>query len=130
MFNLTNNDALITIKGRAGHDAEFSGEHNVTNVRFAVSRAWPSEDDDAENGFKQVTSWFKAAAWGPNAEAAAKIRKGDVIEVSCHAADLVAEAYSTADGAPAASLKIGRCKMRVLASKAAPVEQEPAEVEL
>ena len=64
-----------------------------------------------------VTAWFKAAAWKANANAAAQVRKGDTIEVQFHAADLQAEAYLKNDGNPGASLKIARCRIRVLSSK-------------
>ena len=129
-FPLTNNDGQITIKGRAGDKATYSAEHDVANVRFAVSRSWPSEDSDAVNGFKSVTAWFKAAAWKNNAQAAAQVEKGDVIEVQFHAADLQAEGYTRTDGSIGAGLKIARCRIRVLAAKSgAPVEFEAEETE-
>jgi single-stranded DNA-binding protein len=134
-FTLKNKDGEIVVKGRAGGKAVYNAERNVTNFSFAVTRSWPSEDPDAENGFKHVTAWYKAAVWGNQAQAANVIDKGDIVEVSFHAADLVADSYSNGDGQPAASLKILRCQVRILLAKggngsSAPVEEEPAEVEL
>jgi single-stranded DNA-binding protein len=135
-FNITNRAAELTMKGRAGDDAQFSAEHEVANVRFAVSRSWPNqnwkEGDDPKEKFASKTAWFKAAAWKGNANAAAQVKKGDVVEVEFHAADLVAEAYSKSDGTPGASLKIERCRITVISAKngsSAPVEFEAEAVE-
>lgn len=133
MYTITNKQAEVSMKGRAGDDAQFSAEHDVTNVRFAVSRSWPNpkweEGDDPKEKFASKTAWFKAAAWKNNAAAAAKVRKGDVIEIEFHAADLVAEAYSKNDGTPGASLKIERCRINVISAKDGSESRFDAEVE-
>ena len=116
-FVPSNSNNEQTLIARAGADAEPNAEHEVANIRFVVTRSWKSDDADAVNGFKSEDAWYSAACWKNAANRAAEIRKGDIIEVNFHAADLKADAFMGKDGQPAASLKIARATARVILPK-------------
>jgi hypothetical protein len=138
MLSLTNRDAEQVFKGRVGKAAQYSAEHDVVNVNIAVTRSWPNRDwqegDDPQDRFFRTTQWYQVAHWKRDADKLALLDKGDIVEVSFHAADLKPDVYVTGEGEPAASLKIERGTIRLLESKstaAAPAsEPEPEHVTL
>lgn len=134
---LNNRDGEIVIKGRVGQQARFNAENSVTNLSFAVSRSWPSKDNEGQ--FESRTQWYEAAVWGRTAESMATLDAGDIVEVSYHASDLRSDVWRNQDGTPKIGedgdvrsvLKIDRCYVRVLEKKAAAESApEPAEVML
>jgi hypothetical protein len=112
-FSPANSEGEISVITRASKDARYNAEHDVTNVDFPVSRSWRAQDGD---GYDQKTSWWQAAAWTQSAQRAAEVKKGDIIIVNFHLADVTAEAFQREDGSLGTSLKIERCRIRVIHS--------------
>jgi len=137
-FAPANDEGQVKVIARASEDAQFSAEHDVTNFRFPISRSWTNESGQFDDN-TQKTSWWKAAAWKNAASRAAEIKKGDILIVDFHLADVVAEAFTRNNGEPGAGLKIERCRVRVInplghetsfEAEAVQAEAEPAEIAL
>jgi single-stranded DNA-binding protein len=110
-FSPANSEGEVTLITRAGKKARYNAEHDVTNVDFPVSRSWRAQSGE---GYDQKTSWWQAAAWTQSAQRAAEVEKGDIIIVNFHLADVTAEAFQREDGSLGASMKIERCRVRVI----------------
>ena len=135
-FSPANSEGDVTVITRASKDARYNEQHDVTNIDFPVSRSWRATEGE---GYDEKVAWYQAAAWKQAAQRAAEVKKGDIIIVNFNLADLTSDAFQREDGSLGSSLKIERCRVRVIHSNggessfdasAGQVEPEPAEVML
>jgi single-stranded DNA-binding protein len=120
-YTLRNTDAEIRVRGRVGNlrkNEGSNGGQKVSNFSVAFTRSWKKKDESGNDTaeFDHRTAWIEAAAWGPNADRAANIGVGDVVEVTGSLADLGTSVYEK-DGATKASLKLQRATVLLIAKK-------------
>ena len=109
----------ILIVGNLGGNPELRtvGEQQVANFSVAVNR---------KKGDKQVTTWYRVAAWGATADAASRyLKKGSRVLVE--GSGLRASAYLDNAGKPQASLELTADRLIFLDGAPGSASGEPEE---
>jgi single stranded DNA-binding protein len=114
---ISNRAGEILVPGRVTRDVELRYTPQgtaVANVSVAASRSWKPEGSEE---WQQKTAFLSCTVWGDAAVRANSIKKGEIVDVVFHVADLAADVYKSKDvdeqGNPVykASLKVGRAQV-------------------
>jgi single-strand DNA-binding protein len=106
----------IIIVGNVGRDPELRyTQSSIAVCDFSVAVNKRMRDENAPNGRREETTWFRVTAWRQSAEFAAQyIRKGRQVMVI---GEVKVSAYTDKAGQPAATLEITASDIRLLGSR-------------